>query len=208
MTAEVRYRLGIPEPLRNDAASLYDEAFEAKFSIAVPNKEQRLPLLAESRVLPFSVAAIANGTLVGLAGFHTREGSFTDGMTTRKLFQQLGLWGGLKAAMVFSLYQRQQHESELLMDGIAVSQAMRGKGIGTELLEKLKQYARENGYSRIRLDVIDTNPAARRLYERQGFVTTRIQGNISIFCREVTKAIATRKRKNPFARLQAGRQGL
>lgn len=59
------------------------------------------------------------------------------------------------------------------MDGIAVKQDMRGKGIGTKLLDELKQYARDNGFSSIRLDVIDTNPAARRLYERQGFVLTR-----------------------------------
>jgi len=77
--------------------------------------------------------------------------------------------------MVFSSYERQPQESELLMDGIAVEQDMRGKGIGTKLLDELKQYARENGYSRIRLDVIDTNPAARHLYERQGFIPTRTE---------------------------------
>ncbi len=175
MSGAVRYQLGTPESLRHDAACLYDDAFEAKFSVAVPDKGQRLLLLADALVLPFSVAAIASGELVGLAGFHTPEGSFTDGLTSRKLFRSLGLGSGLRAAMVFSLYNRQLQASELLMDGIAVRDGMRGKGIGTKLLEELKQYARENGHSRIRLDVVDTNPAARRLYERQGFVTTGIK---------------------------------
>ena len=175
MSSAVRYQFGIPESLRHDAARLYDESFEAKFSIAVPDKGQRLLLLADSLVLPFSVAAIASGELVGLAGFHTPEGSFTDGMTSRKLFRSLGLWRGLRAATVFSLYNRPLQGSELLMDGIAVREGMRGQGIGTKLLQELKQYARENGHSRIRLDVVDTNPAAKRLYERQGFVTTDIK---------------------------------
>ena len=99
----------------------------------------------------------------------------TGGITVRKLIQHLGPAAGLWAAMVFSLYDRKAQESELLMDGIVVDQEMRGKGIGTKLLEKLKHYARENGFSSIRLDVIDTNPAARRLYERQGFVTKRTE---------------------------------
>jgi ribosomal protein S18 acetylase RimI-like enzyme len=59
------------------------------------------------------------------------------------------------------------------MDGIAVSPAARGRGIGSRLLEQLKQFAAHEGYRSIRLDVIDTNPRARQLYERQGFVPTR-----------------------------------
>ena len=35
------------------------------------------------------------------------------------------------------------------------------------------EYAKENDYEKIRLDVIDTNPDARRLYERLGFVAER-----------------------------------
>jgi ribosomal protein S18 acetylase RimI-like enzyme len=58
------------------------------------------------------------------------------------------------------------------MDGISVSPAARGVGIGTKLLDRIKNYAADEGYLTVRLDVIDTNHAARRLYERQGFVAT------------------------------------
>jgi predicted GNAT family N-acyltransferase len=47
---------------------------------------------------------------------------------------------------------------------------MRGRGVGTMLLQYLIRYARESGYNTLRLDVIDTNAGARRLYERLGFV--------------------------------------
>jgi ribosomal protein S18 acetylase RimI-like enzyme len=59
------------------------------------------------------------------------------------------------------------------MDGIVVHPSARGQGIGTQLLEALFQYAREHGFARVRLDVVDTNPRARQLYERQGFVAVK-----------------------------------
>jgi ribosomal protein S18 acetylase RimI-like enzyme len=50
---------------------------------------------------------------------------------------------------------------------------MRGKGIGTRLLESVFDFARTEGFSSVRLDVVDTNPGARRLYERMGFVPVK-----------------------------------
>ena len=37
------------------------------------------------------------------------------------------------------------------------------------LLNAIKRKAREQGCTQVRLDVIDTNPRARLLYEREGF---------------------------------------
>ncbi len=55
------------------------------------------------------------------------------------------------------------------MDGIVVDPAYRGKGIGTRLFSSLIEFGNTEKYSTIRLDVIDTNPGARKLYERLGF---------------------------------------
>lgn len=172
MTGSIRYQLGVPESLRVEAARLYDEAFSRKFSVAIGNQQKRRVVLADSLLLEFAVAAISEGRLVGLAGFHTQRGALTGGMSAELLLERLGTLGGVWAAIIFSIYARQPQPSELLMDGIAVRRDMRGKGIGTHLLNDLKHYAREHGFRTIRLDVIDTNPAARRLYERQGFVPT------------------------------------
>jgi ribosomal protein S18 acetylase RimI-like enzyme len=56
------------------------------------------------------------------------------------------------------------------MDGISVAPTARGGGIGTKLLLRIKEFAEAEGYQSVRLDVIDTNHAARRLYEREGFI--------------------------------------
>lgn len=175
MTTAIDYRIGVPEYLREAAAGLYDDAFAGKFAVAIKDQEKRRRVLAEAFMLEYAVSATVGETLVGLAGFHTAQGALTHGMTAGLLFDHLGVAAGLRAAVVFSLYARHPQASELLMDGIAVRPGMRGKGVGTRLLDELKRFAGDNGLTRIRLDVIETNPAARRLYERQGFVPIRTE---------------------------------
>lgn len=171
--SDIRIQSGVPVHLREEAAALYDEAFGPKLALAVPDQAARRRLLAAAFALPYAVVALDNEALVGLAGYHTTEGSLTGGMTTEGLLRMLGFLGGARAAAVLGLYERTPEPGELLMDGIAVRSDRRGQGIGTQLLDALKQLAREDGYRQIRLDVIDTNVAARRLYEREGFVVTR-----------------------------------
>jgi len=137
--------------------------------LAIPNRDERISLLKECLLPNFAFTALVNDELVGLAGFQTPNGSLTSGVTGRRLLSKLGWIHGLRAACVFSLYERTPDFGELVMDGIAVRDDMRGRGIGGHLLDQLTHYAREHGFTRIRLDVIDTNPAARRLYERKGF---------------------------------------
>ncbi len=48
----------------------------------------------------------------------------------------------------------------------------RGLGIGTDLIEAVIAWARSDGAASIALWVADGNEAARRLYERSGFVDT------------------------------------
>ena len=55
------------------------------------------------------------------------------------------------------------------MDGIVVHSDARGKGVGNRLLEEVANYAKEHEFDRVRLDVIDINTKAKKLYERKGF---------------------------------------
>ena len=110
------------------AVCLYDEAFGAKFELAIPSREKRLALFRQSFQPEFAICAVLDGRLVGLAGFHTADGSLTSGIGARELFKQLGWFGGVRATAVFSLYERTLSAGELLMDGIAVDSSCRGAG--------------------------------------------------------------------------------
>lgn len=175
MTDAIDLRTGIPPALLEQAALLYDEAFGAKFAVAVRDREKRLRLLADALEPAFAVAAVSRDTLLGVAGFQTGEGALTGGLSAGRIMRHLGFLAGTWACLVFALYERKAKPGQLLMDGIAVRRDKRGLGIGTRLIDRLKNHAREGGFRSIRLDVIDTNPAARRLYERHGFVAGRTE---------------------------------
>ena len=173
--AEVSYQPGIPETQLRAAAELYDEAFGQKFALAIPRRKTRVAFLEACLVPEFAFCALADGKLVGLAGFHTQNGSLTGGAGLRQLFSQLGFFSGLRAAVVFSLYEREPAKGELLMDGVAVNVEVRGQGVGGRLLGEIIRYAHKHAYDYVRLDVIDTNEGAKRLYARKEFEETHVQ---------------------------------
>jgi len=174
-TNKITYSTGLPEQLRSKAASLYDAAFGKKFSVAVQSDENRLVLLSRCFMPEYAIAAMSDNELVGIAGFHTSSGSLTGGITYGALLSQLGFIKGNWAALIFGLYQRKPAQGELVMDGIAVHSEARGKGIGSRLLEEIENYAKEHGFDRVRLDVIDINPKAKKLYERKGFKAVKTE---------------------------------
>lgn len=166
---------GFSEPHLSTAASLYDAAFGAKYGIAIPDTSTRLKVLEESFCLEFCMAAFHGEELVGIAGVKTNDGSFTGGFPFSMLKRHLGWWGACRALLILAMFNRKTTEGELLMDGICVSPDWRGHGIGTRLLDAVLQLGRDQGSTSVRLDVIDTNPNARRLYERVGFVVVRTE---------------------------------
>lgn len=168
-TNEIIYQKGLPEKHKSNAVRLYDDAFGAKFSVAVRSYEERIFLLNSCFMSEYAIVAIYDGKLIGIAGFHTPNGSLTGGITYRHLISQLGFVKGNWAALIFSLYERKPTPGELVMDGIVVHSDFRGRGVGSRLLEEVVTHAKENEFNRVRLDVIDINPKAKKLYERKGF---------------------------------------
>jgi len=169
----IRTEVGIAGHDRARAAEIYDEAFGAKLGIAIKSKSHRLALLRDGFQLSYAVCALDGEYLVGMAGFCTKNHSLTGGISYRSILKEVGFFKGQKAAIILGLFERKAKDGELLMDGIAVSEDYRGKGVGTALFDALIEYAKSHDYGRIRLDVIDTNPEARRLYERLGFKAER-----------------------------------
>ena len=161
--------------MRSSVAELYDAAFGANFSIAMPNPISRIAVLAEGFDPRFSFVAVRGNELVGIAGFKVAQGSLTGGISFRVLKENLGLLNAIRVVLVLALFERKQIADQLLLDGISVSHKMRGSGIGTKLLHSLMEYAHTEGYRSVRLDVIDTNMAARRLYERIGFMPVKTE---------------------------------
>jgi ribosomal protein S18 acetylase RimI-like enzyme len=91
----------------------------------------------------------------------------------------LGLHDGQDAGLVWGA----RHHSHIGDDqpdglddaglyGMWVAPEARGSGLAEALVRAVVEWARETGYSSLRLDVNDTNVAAQRLYAKCGFEPT------------------------------------
>ena len=154
---------------RARAAALYWQAFGAKLGRVLGPDERAVAFLADVLDPDFALVARGpDGRLLGLAGFKTREGALVGGEWP-DLTRHYGVVGSLIRLPFLLMLERKPRPDELLMDGILVSADARGQGLGTLMLDAIKDEARARGAGRVRLDVIDTNPRARALYEREGF---------------------------------------
>ncbi|HGG05098.1 MAG TPA: GNAT family N-acetyltransferase [Aliiroseovarius sp.] len=168
MEPSVRIVTGLPAGLERDAAALYWEAFGAKLGRLLGPEARATDFFAATINPSRVVAALsADGTLLGIAAFkHGGQGFSHAGF--RELYQHYGL-SAFWRAIPLEMLERTPPEDTLQMDGICVAAHARGRGVGSMLFQALFTLVKEHGLSRITLDVIDTNPRAKALYERLGF---------------------------------------
>ena len=174
MTDTVTIRRGVPETLHAQATALYCEALQAKLTPFLGPPDRAARFLAPAMRADRAFVATDGSQILGIAGFQEdRIGLFDMGLAP--FWREYGLSGPIRAIGLAALDRREAKDT-LLMDGIAVDTVARGRGIGTRLLAAICNHARNLGKTHVRLDVIDTNPRARALYERQGFVAGETVG--------------------------------
>lgn len=164
---------GIPEAARAEAAALYWQAFGGKLGRVLGPEARALPFVqAVMRTDQAFVALDGGGRLLGMAGFRTEAGSFAGG-SAEEVQAHYGLLGaGWRLPLLWALGQEPPHD-DFALDGICVAEEARGLGIGTALIGAICDEGRARGHAAVRLEVVDSNPRARALYERLGFVVTR-----------------------------------
>ena len=160
---------GFSEAQRATAAALFWQAFSTKLGFLMRPEPKAHRFLAAVLDPTHAISATASdGTLLGIAGFKTADGAFVGG-TMRDFAGVYGWFGTAWRVPLLALLERDLAPDSLLMDGIFVHGQARGQGIGTQLLDAIKAEAIARNLRHVRLDVIDNNPRARALYERQGF---------------------------------------
>ena len=171
----IRIEQGLPEYLRAEAAVLYWQAFGGKLGRVLGPDAKALGYLERVMRADHCLTAYdRSGLLVGIAGFKSAQGSFAGG-SEADLRAVYGPIGGRWRAQLLRLLGNDADSSRFLLDGLCVSDTVRGQGVGTLLLEAIVAEGRARGYSAVRLDVVDTNARARALYERRGFVVDRTE---------------------------------
>ena len=160
---------GFAAPEAPRVAALFWEAFRATLAPVMRPEPKALAFFAHVADPDFALTArTADGTILGLAGFKTAQGGLMGG-TLRDMAGVYGWPGALWRGPLLALLERDLAPGTLLMDGIFTTAEARGQGIGSALLDAVTAEAAARDCARVRLDVIDSNPRARALYERKGF---------------------------------------
>ena len=177
---EVTIELGLPHELRDQAVAIYEEAFGEKMRMAVRDQQKRMAFVERALVLDNILVARRGDELLGAAGLSSRGAPFAGGTLgsswdPRPYRDLLGWTGALWAVWGSRMADPEPKADEVYVDGIAVASQARGLGIGTRLLAEIRQTARSHGKRYVRLDVIDSNPRAKALYERVGYRVTKVE---------------------------------
>ena len=158
----------LPEGLVNASAALYLSALADKLVpvYGIGSRARRALACGFNRNL--CITAVEHDRIVGILGIQAAAAKFMD-VTLNRLQPFYGPLGSLWRIALLAFLNHSPMADEACIDGLAVSPAYRGRGVGTGLVAALEAWATEQGLSMVRLEVLDTNPRAENLYRHLGF---------------------------------------
>lgn len=159
---------GLPPDLVGPASELVLSALWEKFVPILGDDSRAIEAVASSIAVSNCFCALKNSALVGLLAMQTRNRNFLN-FRFNDLYTRYGLWRAVVKGIALHFLQHKPSHGELYVEGVAVVDSARGKGVGTRLFDALMNFARTRNYETISLEVIDTNIRALKLYERLGF---------------------------------------
>jgi ribosomal protein S18 acetylase RimI-like enzyme len=168
--------LETPERYAEAAQVLYD-GFKMKIERLefFPHDHKQAQRLLVSGMNPRrGLYALHDSKVIGVAGLEY-GGERLMRIPKASFVREFGLVGGLARYLwtrFLRLFQRPDPQV-LRLEMIAVSPAARGLGVGTALVESVCELAQALGYRMVVLEVVNTNPRAKALYERLGFKTVK-----------------------------------
>ena len=174
--ADVRIVTELPAGQRARAAEIYYREFRQKYDglLLIPRSdEQALRILTASMDCSMGVYAFDDrGELLGLVGLGCRGRGFIS-YSWRLLVREFGLPGAIRRKVIKFFEAPGLRDDQVRVEGVVVAKEAQGRGIGTALMNAVSEWARRHDYTSVRLEVINTNPRARSLYQRLGFVDTK-----------------------------------
>jgi ribosomal protein S18 acetylase RimI-like enzyme len=170
----IEIHLGMSEEMRHQAAVICYEGFQTQMESLGVSQSKGIALLERSLDPELALIALHQDRLVGFVGLQYENRPFFRFQRSH-FMQELGWWRGLLIFLLFNLSATVIQPTEMFINVIVVDASMRGQGIGTSLIEATFEIAQQNQFQAVVLDVVDTNPNAQRLYERMGFVPTKIR---------------------------------
>jgi ribosomal protein S18 acetylase RimI-like enzyme len=169
LDSQIEIQFGIPEKHRHQAASICYDGLVSQMGFLLGSRQKVITLIAHSLNIERGLAAQTQGQLVGLVGLKYENLPFSQ-FERSHCIRELGFLRGLLAFRAFNnIAFAKPLPDEMCIDVLVVDASMRGKGIGSLLMQSAFEIALKNQCTAVIVDVASTNPNARRLYERLGF---------------------------------------
>lgn len=193
--------LGLPEHLHDRAAEILYAGFGSKIHPLVGSREVAIALFAKNLNPDMAMVALyreqaeqEQTQLAGLAGLQFDERKFLN-FTISSFVQEIGWLRGLLTFLLMRLFANEVQPQEICIDLLAVDANLRGRGFGSALINAVCDFAQTNNFDTVSLNVVDTNPDARRLYERMGFIPVKTS-NYGFLSRFLGSSAVTKLSKN------------
>ena len=151
---------------------ILDNSFEQKFAILKIKTPKEGKDIWLKDLLTFKKGLLyrKDGDILGVAILASKENPCFCSLT--KLIKRLGLIKGILAKLWFTL-EAVKSDKTLKLEFVAVKPTARGLGVGKKLLNRLFELTAEEGFEELALEVVDTNPRAKKLYQNLGFKTVK-----------------------------------
>ena len=153
---------------KSDMLRIFYDSFERKITAFIKSKQKARSIYENSLNTDRIMLAVEDKKITGMAGLHYDDRNFTD-IKYDTLKMHYNPLNSFFMYWMLRLMTPKVQKGTVRIDSLAVDRSYRGKGIGTKLIEGVIEFARQNGYSEVLLEVVDTNPKAKVLYERMGF---------------------------------------
>ena len=111
---------------------------------------------------------------LAFASTYEREIAFAEGIWRQRIndaAQFLAVDAGVVVGTATG-FAEPSEPGRVILVAMFVSPSARGRGVGERLVRAVVDQARADGADDVRLQVVETNDAAARLYQRCGFVAT------------------------------------
>ena len=168
-TMQLEFLDFLPDEFREQAVNFYFLALKDKLEPLLGLDDRGIRTLSTNIATNRCIIAVYDQQLAGILGLQTDKGEFLN-PSLKILVKSYGLFGGIYRMGGLAFLHHPTAADELYIDGIAVTEQLRGNGIGSRLLNLAEKFASNRGIRKISLEIIDTNNRAKALYERLGFV--------------------------------------
>lgn len=160
---------GIPGGKRNEVASLTYSTDPGVFRAVFGKEASKILERALNDKMVF--VAMVGSEIIGAMGIASKDEKSLN--VTSRIIREVRGFKFLKSLLLWQFIKSMPEEGELFVEFMAVKPQYRGMGVGTALLRKAIDFAREGGFTRVRLFVRAENTSAKRLYEKLGFVVEK-----------------------------------